>query len=142
MTETHAATTRFCARVIGPLMLIVGAVVIARYDEIQYMIPAILEDAPLAFVTGIFTLVCGCVLFAAHHHWSSATAIVITLLALLTIVRGVTLMFAPDAIAGLASAALTAPAAAITAGAVALLIGAWLSFVGWFIKPASQPREP
>ena len=26
MTESQAATTRFCARVIGPLMLIIGAI--------------------------------------------------------------------------------------------------------------------
>ena len=29
MTETQTATTQFCARVVGPLLIIVGAVVIA-----------------------------------------------------------------------------------------------------------------
>lgn len=137
MDESQAATTRFCARALGPLMLIIGAIVIARFDDIQYLIPAILQDAPLSFITGIFTLICGVVLFAAHHHWSSATAIVISLLALLTIVRGITLMFAPDFIAGIASGALAAGPFAIAAGAVALLLGAWLTFVGWFgARPA------
>ena len=52
------------------------------------MIPAIVGDAPLAFVTGIFTLIVGIVLFTAHHHFGSITAVVITIFGALTIVRG------------------------------------------------------
>jgi hypothetical protein len=137
MTEAQAATTRFCARVVGPLMLIIGAIVIIRFDAIARIVPAILQDGPLAFVTGIFTLICGVVLLAAHHHWTSAPAIVISLLGVLTIVRGVTLMFAPSFLAGLANQVLNLGPGALIAGAVALLIGAWLSFVGWFAKRAA-----
>jgi hypothetical protein len=137
MTEAQAVTTRFCARAIGPLMLIIGAIVIIRFDAIALIVPAILQDGPLAFVTGIFTLICGVVLLAAHHHWTSAPAIVISLLGVLTIVRGVTLMFAPSFLAGLANQVLNLGPGALIAGAVALLIGAWLSFVGWFAKRAA-----
>jgi len=101
MSDTEAAATRFCARAIGPLMLIIGAIVIARFSDVALLMPAILQDGPLSFVTGIFTLICGCVLFASHHHWTSATGIIISLLALLTIVRGITLMLLPDMLAGL-----------------------------------------
>jgi len=134
MTETQAATTRFCARVVGPLMLIIGAVVIARAGAMVMLVPAILGDGPLTFITGIFTLICGLVLIAAHHHWSSAAAIVISLLGVLTIVRGITLLFAPSLITGLVHQVLNLGPGAIVAGIVALLIGAWLTFVGWFAK--------
>jgi len=134
MTESQTAATRFCARVIGPLMLIMGAIVIARFQEIVLMMPAILEDAPLAFITGIFTLILGLILFAAHHHWTSPTAILISLLGVLTILRGVLLMLAPDAIAGVATQALQAGPAVPVVGGVAMLIGAWLTWAGWFAK--------
>lgn len=134
MTETEAATTRLCARIIGPLMLIVGAVVMARMDALPLLIPAILQDGPLAFITGIFTLICGLVLIAAHHHWSSTPAIVISVLAILTIVRGVTLMFAPSFLAALANTFLNLGPGALIGGAVALAAGAWFTFVGWFAK--------
>lgn len=137
---TQAETTRFCARIVGPLMLIIGAVVIARFGDMALIIPAILRDSPLAFVTGIFTLICGVVLLAAHHHWSSLPAIVITVLAILTIVRGITLMFAPSFLAGLATTFLNLGPGGLVAGVIALLIGAWLTFVGWFAPPASAPR--
>lgn len=137
MTEQEAATTRFCARVIGPLMLIVGAIVIARMDTLPLLIPAILQDGPLAFITGMFTLICGLVLIAAHHHWSSTPAIAISVLAILTIVRGVTLMFAPSFLAGIANQVLNLGPGALIGGVVALLLGAWLTFIGWFAnRPA------
>lgn len=137
MTETQANTTRFCARVVGPLLVIVGAVVIARWNDMVLLIPGILGDGPLTFITGVFTLICGLVLFAAHHHWTSAPAIAISLLAVLTIVRGLTLLFAPSLLTGLVHQFLNLGPGALVAGAIALLLGAWLSFVGWFQSRAA-----
>lgn len=135
---TQALTTRIAARIVGPIMVIVGAIVIARMDDIALLIPALLSDGPLAFITGVFTLICGVVLFAFHHHWKGVTAIIITLLAILTTVRGIILMFAPSLVAGLLHAALTgAGPALILAGIIALLIGAWLTFAGWFATRAA-----
>lgn len=137
MTETQAAATRFAARVVGPLLLIFGAVVIARAADLVLLIPAIFGDGPLTFITGIFTLICGVVLLAAHHHWNSAPAIAISLIGALTIVRGVVLLFAPSFVTGLAHNLLNLGPGAIIAGVVTLILGAWLSFVGWFAKPAA-----
>ena len=137
MTTDQAATTRVCARIVGPLLLVIGAVVIARAGDLVLLIPAILQDGPLAFITGVFTLICGIVLIAAHHHWSSAAAIAISLLAVLTIVRGITLLFAPSVLTGLVHQFLNLGPGALIAGLIALLIGAWLSFVGWFAKRAA-----
>jgi hypothetical protein len=134
MTDPQAATTKFCARVIGPLMLIVGAVVLARAGDMVLLIPAILQDGPLTFITGVFTLICGLVLLAAHHHWASAPAIVISLLGVLTIIRGLTLLFAPSFLTGLVHQFLNLGPGALIAGVIALLVGAWLTFVGWFAK--------
>jgi hypothetical protein len=134
MTDSQAATTRFCARVIGPLMLIIGAIVIARFNELALLIPSLLQDGPLMFVTGLFTLIVGMVLFAAHHHWNNPTAILISLLGVLTIVRGIVLTAAPDLLASFAASMMSASPGPFTGGAVALLIGAWLTFAGWFAK--------
>lgn len=134
MTEAQTATTRFCARVVGPLILIIGAVVIARAGDMVLLIPAILQDGPLTFITGVFTLICGIVLIAAHHHWNSAAAIAISLLGVLTIVRGITLLFAPSVVTGLAHQFLNLGPGALIAGVIALILGAWLSFVGWFAE--------
>ena len=98
------------------------------------------NSRPLTFITGVFTLICGLTLFAAHHHWTSPPAIAITLLAVLTIIRGVTLLFAPSFLTGLVHTFLNLGPGALIAGAVALIIGAWLTFVGWFAKRAVSVR--
>jgi hypothetical protein len=136
MTEAHAASTRFCARIIGPLMLIIGAAVIIRFDTIAAIIPALFEDAPLLFITGVFTLIVGAVLFAAHHHWTSPAAIVISLLGVLTLVRGAIFLAAPDFLAGIATQAVQAQPVGWIAGGVVLLAGLWLAYVGWLSKSA------
>ena len=127
MTEAQAAATRFCARVIGPILLIVGSVVIARFDALTLMIPAILQNSAQSFVVGLFTLTLGMVLFVAHHHWSSPTAILISILGLLTIVRGTLLMLIPNLAASAATSALSMPAAPWIAGGAAMLLGVWLT---------------
>jgi hypothetical protein len=133
MTEAQAAT-RFCARVIGPLMLIIGAIVVARYEMLVQMMPSILQDEALSFAIGIFTLLVGLILFAAHHHWSGATAVAVSLIGVLTIVRGTLLMLAPGFIADFADRMLALGAFAWIAGGVALLLGLWLTYAGWFAK--------
>jgi hypothetical protein len=134
MTEAQAAATRFCARVIGPLMLIIGAIVILRFDDLVVMMPAILEDAPLSFVIGLFTLILGLIVFAAHHHWSGLTAILVSLIGVLTVVRGLILMLAPGFAAGLAAQMTGAGPFAWVGGGVAALIGLWLTYAGWLAK--------
>lgn len=134
MTEAQAASTRFAARVIGPIMGIIGAVVLLRFDNLVLMMPAILQNAQLSFITGIFTLIVGLILLAAHHHWNSAASIAVSVISVLTIVRGVVLMLAPEIAAGVATQMLHAGAGALIAGAIAIAIGLWLTFVGWFAK--------
>ena len=136
---TEAQTTRAAARIIGPLMLIIGAIVMVRMNDIALLIPGILADGPLTFVTGIFTLICGAVLFALHHHWTNATSIVISLLGVLIMVRGVVLMLAPSFLAGITNSMLAGAGPGIIAvAAIALLIGAWLTYAGWFAKRAAS----
>jgi hypothetical protein len=118
-------------------MLIIGAIVTIRFDDLMAMIPAMLQDAPLAFITGIFTLILGLVLLAAHHHFGSAAAIAVTIIAGLTIVRALTLLFAPSLVARISDTMIGIGPPVWIAGGVAGLIGAWLSFAGWFAKRAA-----
>lgn len=131
------ANTRIAARIVGPLLLIIGAVIIARFADMGLLIPAIVQDGPLVFVTGVFTLICGLTLFAFHHQWKGAAAFVISLLAVLTIVRGIILMFAPRLVANLATSFFYLMPGALIAGIIPLLLGAWLTFVGWFAKASA-----
>jgi hypothetical protein len=131
MSEAQAAATRFSARVAGPFLVILAAMIFARYERFPQLLPEMIADAPLVLVTGLMTLIIGLIWIAAHHHFGSPAAIVITILAALTTLRGALLMIAPEFIFGVAEQVSINPPIMLVTTAISLLLGAWLTFVGW-----------
>lgn len=136
MPYDQDARTRFAARIIGPVFIGAALAIIMRQGTLSLLFPAFFQDAPLVLITGVFTLTLGLVLFAAHHHWTSLAAIVISVLGIATAFRGLLLMAAPDVAAQLAAGVLATPILPPIAAAVTALLGLWLTFVGWFAKPS------
>lgn len=134
MTQAEANATRFCARVAGPFLILLSITVFLRYETLPMLLPSLMQDAPLVLITGIWTLMIGIIFFTAHHHFSSAPAIVLTILAIMLIVRGALLMVFPEPLITMAAYMTQAPLVMLIATAVALLLGLWLSFVGWIAK--------
>lgn len=126
--------TRTLARVVGPYMLVIGATLLTRQSLFNDMLPAFMADPALVLSTGAFTLIVGLVMLAAHHHWSSAAASVITLTGFAASLKGAWLMMAPEWGAATTEAMVAAPWTLTAAAAFELLLGAWLTFVGWFAK--------
>ncbi|GAM97597.1 hypothetical protein U91I_01224 [alpha proteobacterium U9-1i] len=141
---THAESTQrtqTLARIVGPFLLVAAATVATRAGSIDLLFPAFFQDAPLVLITGVFTLMAGLTMFAAHHHWDTPPAIAISVLGVLTTFRGIVLMLAPAMAASLASGVAASPVVPLALAVLVALLGAWLTFLGWFAKPA-QPKAP
>lgn len=132
MSETQAAATRFCARVVGPFLIVFAAMIFVRYENFPELLPQVIGNTPLVLVTGLLTCILGLIWLASHHHFGSPAAIVLTVLAALLTLRGAVLMLAPQLIFGVAQNVARMPVIMLVTTAVALFLGAWLSFVGWF----------
>lgn len=124
--------TRTLARVVGPYLIVVAVALFARRASLPMLLPAFMQDAPLLFAAGAFTLMAGLAIIAAHHHWTGASAIVISLIGVLAALKGAALMIDPTFGADLTAAVTRAPAVISVVAAIPLLIGLWLSFVGWW----------
>ncbi|NWG54141.1 MAG: hypothetical protein HXY28_10510 [Hydrogenophilaceae bacterium] len=135
--QDRIARTRLLARIVGPFLLVAGAAVALRANTIDTLFPAFFQDTPLVLITGVFTLMVGLVMVAAHHHWNSLAASVISVLAIVAVIRGVTLMLAPDLAAALAEGVTHAPAVPLALAALIAIVGAWLTFIGWLQKAES-----
>ena len=122
--------TRTLARVAGPYLVVASFAMLARADSMALLLPAFMQDGPLVLATGAFTLALGLTILAAHHHFSSAAAIAITLIGALAAIKGALLMIAPELGAPLTAAAVRSPFL-IIAIAIDLLLGLWLTYVGW-----------
>jgi hypothetical protein len=123
--------TRTLARAVGPYLLVIAVVLFARRATLPTLLPAFMQDAPLIFAAGAFTLMVGLAIIVAHHHWSTATASVISLVGVLAAVKGAALMISPTLGAEVTDALTRAPAVVMVVALISLLIGLWLSFVGW-----------
>src|SRR5690242_18123419 len=102
MTTEQAGRTRAIASALGPFLIIFGIAVALRTADMAMFIPAFFSNAILVFVTGAFTLALGLGLLAAHRHFGSLPAIIITLFAVVTAIRGALLLIAPALISTLA----------------------------------------
>jgi hypothetical protein len=136
MSEAQIAATRFCARVMGPFLIVLGLMIFSRYETFPMLMPTMMENAPLVMITGIWTLLLGLIFYAGHHHLGSPAATVLTVLALIFIVRGVMLMVMPEVLINIAGQVATAPPMLLIITVILAAIGAWLTYEGWFTRKA------
>jgi len=134
MSESEAVITRGIARALGPFLIVFGASVAMKAGDMPLFIPAFFHDAIFVFVIGAFTLGLGCALFAAHHHWSSLAAIIISVFAIATAARGAALLAAPGIVSTLAANVAHVSGLVFIPATIAVIIGAYLSYVGWFSR--------
>jgi hypothetical protein len=139
MSEQQAATTRGFAKGLGIFLILFGLGIAMRADILWALVPSFIQDGPLLFVTAVFGIAIGCAMVAAHHHFSSLAAFLITFFGWVTLIRSAILLFAPQIISQLASMAMHIPGIPLIPAAIAVLIGIYLTYVGWFAKPGAKP---
>ncbi|MBL8549770.1 MAG: hypothetical protein JNJ73_07275 [Hyphomonadaceae bacterium] len=138
MHPTTAIATTALARVIGPLMFLFGLAMALRRIDTQAVINGFYADAAKIFLGGFISLLCGLIIVSMHNIWRSPTTILITALGWLTILRGVVLIFAPDAIRTVGDAFAANPTIPLVAGLIAAALGAWFSYVGYLAGDAAK----
>lgn len=126
-----AARTRTIAQIAGPYFIVMGAMLALRRGELPTIFQGFMANAPLALVTGAFTLIVGLCVIAAHHHWTSVSASLISLIGWSAALKGASLMLFPAFGQEMTDAFVAAQLYAALAGAVLVALGAWLTFLGW-----------
>lgn len=140
-TRQASATTRNCARIMGPYLVIVTATAMARSSDMR----SLLSDfqAPVwSWVTGTFVLLSGLVVVGLHRDWRGAPAITVSLLGWLTAVKGFVLMAFPGPYLSFTNSALQAAGWWHASFVVVALIGLYLTFVGWAPQPHGTSDRP
>lgn len=135
-TPEAKARTRAFARVIGPFLVIVPAIVAVRAPSASMgtILSAFFQNDALVWITGGLLLFSGLLIIAHHQYWSSPAAILISLFGWFLALRGVALLAAPQLIARGAAAGMSMMPIVQIGFGVLVLIGLWLTFVGWIAK--------
>ena len=132
MPDYHPTVrTRTLARIVGPYLLIVALALYLRLATLATFFTSFMQDEGLVFVAGALTLMIGLTVLVAHHHWSSISAGVISLIGILATVKGAALIIAPQFGSQLTADIVETQTIMLGAIAFEAIMGLWLTFVGW-----------
>ena len=123
-------TSLFIARLIGPLLLAVGAATLINQANMRQMATDFLTSQPLVFVAGFLTLLGGLVIVNTHNVWHG-WPVIITIFGWLCVFGGAIRILIPDKVRGLGEAMLQKPNFLIGSGTAQALIGALLCYFGY-----------
>ncbi len=124
-------TSIFIAKLMGPILLVVGISVLIDQKSIRAMAKEVLGSRALIYIFGILDLLLGLVLVTVHNVWVMDWRVIITLIGWLSILRGlVRMLFAPFIVKN-APKLLKKQGLLMGVAIVVVILGAVLSFYGY-----------
>jgi hypothetical protein len=139
------ATSRYIARLMGPVLLIIGIGMImgmlSEGDAYSSLLKEFIGSRALVFVTGVLALLAGVAVVNAHNHWVPDWRVIVTILGWLLIVRGVMNLVFPATVQTLGDRMIASHAGVLAGAAVTIVLGAILSIMGYEDLWVQKPRR-
>ena len=130
--EGAIQTSVFLAQLIGPLLLVMGAGMVANRDSYRTMAGEFLASRALIYVAGLLAFVPGLAIVLVHNVWAFDWRLIITLLGWLSVIGGIFRLTWPQQVTAVGSAMLARPGYLTGSGLAVLALGAVLAFFGYF----------
>lgn len=123
--------SKFLSKVMGIYLIIVSSMMLANMPTFNLHINNLINDAPLMFVTGFFTLIIGILAVVSHNIWEWSWRVIITLIAWLSVFKGVSLILNPEFIDKITLFYLQNIKIAYTAAGIDFVLGCVLCYFGF-----------
>ncbi|ABK70583.1 hypothetical protein [Mycolicibacterium smegmatis] len=130
--------TQGFARVLGPYLVVVAVVALARASEIPGLVTDFGKNPIMSWVSGAFVLLSGLTVVALHQRWHGVAAIVVSVLGWLATLKGVLLLAVPQSYAAFGESMVRAAMWWQVLMVAVGLLGLFLTYAGW--APANEPR--
>lgn len=128
----YPRSTVMIARVVGPMLAAMGLAVFIRPSVFIGVIDDFAADAVTPLTWAILALLFGLIILAFHRTWNTSLEIVVTVIGVISLVRGLVLLFIPTQAVAVARDLLgAAPWFIMVVGALAVALGAWIAYGGW-----------
>ena len=118
----------FLGKVIGLYLLIVSVIMTINRKDYKKLLQSFQENFALTLVCGVFTVILGLLLVVGHNIWRNDWRVIITLIAWLTLAKGIGLILVPLKILTFKGGSGTFLLKLL----VSFLLGAYLSYVAFF----------
>ncbi|HEY7232399.1 MAG TPA: hypothetical protein VH558_18735 [Pseudolabrys sp.] len=124
-------TSIFLARLIGPVMTLVGISLLMNESTFRKMATEFLRSPALIFFSGMILMPAGLAVVLSHNVWVLNWPLIITLLGWIAVISGALRVFAPERALKIGKKAMTSKEIITAAAAVWLVIGAVLCYFGF-----------
>ena len=128
-------TSRYIARLMGPVMLIIGIGMIGGMltegDAYSSLMKEFIGSRALIFITGALALVAGLAVVNAHNLWVPDWRVIVTILGWLLIVRGVSNLVFPGTVQTLGDRMIASHGGILAGAAITIVLGAILCIMGY-----------
>ena len=124
-------TSLFLARLIGPVMLVVGLAVFANLRRFRDIAEEFLASRALMFLSGLAIMPVGVAIVLKHNIWTADWRVLITIVGWLNVVSGVLRLFGPLFVVRAGHAILKQPYFTSVAAAIWVVLGLLFCFFGY-----------
>jgi len=124
-------TSIFLAKLIGPVILLMGLVVVLNPTRVRAMAREMLQGEAFIFFAGLLSLPIGLALVNTHNIWVWDWRVVITILGWMALLAGIARIGFGDLVKSTGAAMIDSKTGLAVPGAVMGLVGAWLTWVGY-----------
>ena len=118
----------FIARLIGPLLVVIGVGVLLNEANYAAMITEAAHSPTMIYLSGLITLPLGLAILNVYRAWTADWRVIITVLGWLLVIGGVIRIVLPRFTASLAITLYSTSAALTVFAVVVLVLGGFLSF--------------
>ena len=124
-------TSVFLARLIGPVMLVVGLAVFANQRAFRDMAEEFLASRALLFLSGMLIMPMGLAIVLTHNIWAADWRVLVTLFGWLNAIGGAVRLAAPDTVMRTGCAMLRRPYFVSIAAATWVALGLLFCLFGF-----------
>lgn len=124
-------TSIFLARLIGPVMALVGISLLMNETAFRKMAMEFLRSPALIFLSGMILMPAGLAVVLNHNVWVLNWPLIITLLGWIAVISGALRVFAPDRALKIGKKAIASKEITTAAATFWLVIGAVLCYFGF-----------
>ena len=125
------ATSIFLARLLGPLLLIVGASLLLNPRAVRKMAQDVIGSVTLVYLFGVLDFAAGLAILLVHNVWVASWRVIITLIGWLLLIRGAVRILAPEQVMERAAKVLRVQNYLLIAGGVTAVLGLVLCYFGY-----------
>jgi hypothetical protein len=124
-------TSRYLAKLIGPVFLAIGLGVLLNAPLYRSMGEQFLASYALIYLSGLLALPVGIAIVLAHNVWARDWRAIITVLGWLGIIGGIVRIVFPQLVVSVGTTMFQQPAMPWIAGIGVLVLGGVLAFFGY-----------